>query len=94
MPNTFFQNLQKTVDARRNMDTQQDMLKQSGRRLRLINEKTKNPALQDPDEDPNLDVQRRQALREYKDAKIESQLNGENLAKRERYLMALATPMG
>src|ERR1700761_7307049 len=88
IPNKFFQNLQRTIDARRSMTTQQDELKQSGRRLRSVSQKIKNPALQDPNEDSNIRNQRLQALKEYKDAKIEAQLNEENLVKRERDLVA------
>ena len=93
LPDKFFRDLQRTIDARRTNAVHEGMLTQIGRRARIIQQKIKNPALRDPREDADIDDQLTQVLKERKDAELGQQLNKENIAVRERELVALATPM-
>ena len=68
------------------------MLKQTERRLRTVNKELKQLSLQISGMGLDLHVQRREALREYKDARIESQLHDENMKKRRQHLLAIVRP--
>ena len=93
LPQEFFDNLQRTIDARRTIAAQRAALKEARQQLLAVDHALRQPNLDGEIKAVDLQDQRRKALEAYEHARAESSLHGENIAKRERDLRFRVRPL-
>ena len=93
MPEEFFETLQRTIDARRIHASHTRAFRQIQKDFVAVARKAKPPSDEGQAGAKAVETERTTTLQAFEDARMEKEMNGENLGRWERALMLLVQPL-